>query len=447
MKVVILENRYKTYFWDAIAKYLIDFGHEVCWIVQNPCFMPVHGRAIVIPFPRRNELTVVPDCADLPRVKNADRNINYFGGRASHYSYYKKAIWGILEHEQAELVLGEATLFHELIAVEWCRANGVNYFHPSMPGYPSGRYSIYMLDSKTAISGSSDIPKDEDCLLLAEAIRKRESIPDYMRPASNTSAKSAYSSHGSIANRLKLIRSFISGERFNTPSPIKKIFLDRSVRRNLIEWGKISATNYIISPNERYVMYPMQMQPESNIDLWGQTYRDQTKLIDGLASVLPEGWKLLVKLNPKAKYELSSGLLELVRFNEKVIPVPFSIPMATVFETASLIATVTGTVAIESVLSRKPVVQFGPGILSSETGFVQATGLGDISNTIEQIVSGSFLVASDLERIELVKKLYRFSYCGSISDPASSPAVLEESNLKCVAENLIKVAKLCQLAN
>lgn len=443
MKVLILENRYKTYFWDAIAQYLVSQGHEVSWIVQNPNFMPVHGRVTVLGFPRRGDLSAPDDAQGLGRVRASDRHINYFGGHSAHYGYYKNAIWRALDAAEPDLVIGEATLFHELIAVEWCRLHEVSYFHPSMPGYPSGRYSIYLLDSKTAIPGASDIPSDEDCWLLAEAIRKRESIPDYMKPAPVNDQDRVYSPHGSLANKVRLMLSYYKGERFNTPSPLRKFQLERVVKRNLASWAAVAVSKYSLQADVRYVLYPMQMQPESNIDLWGQQYRDQVGLIREISSVLPAGWKVLVKLNPKAKYELTHELLDLIASNDKVIPVPFDMPMAPVFEAASLVCTVTGTVAVEAVLSRKPIVQFGPGILSGETGYAQITDVDGVAQVIAQIEAKSFAVASDSERVALVKKLYHYSFPGSISDPATSPAVLQANNVKVVADNLIRVAQTC----
>lgn len=443
MKVLILENRYKTYFWDAIAQHLIDHGHDVTWIVQNPSFMPEHGRVSVLGFPRGTDLAAPDDSQSLDKVRASDRHINYFGGHSAHYAYYKDMIWRALEAAAPELVIGEATLFHELMAAEWCRLHQVSYFHPSMPGYPSGRFSIYLHDSKNAVPGAADIPSDEDCWSLAEAIRKRESIPDYMKPALFNGQDRLHSPHGSLSNKVKLMLSYYRGERFNTPSPLRKLLLDGVVKRNLASWSTVASSKYSLQKDWRYVLYPMQMQPESNIDLWGQAYRDQVGLIRRIATVLPAGWKLLVKLNPKAKYELTQPLLELIATDDRIMPVPFNTAMATVFDAASLVCTVTGTVAVEAILSRKPMVQFGPGILSDETGYTQLTDVDGVAGVIAQIEDGSFQLASDSERIALVKKLYYYSYPGTISDPATSPAVLQAENVKVVADNLMKVAQSC----
>jgi len=50
MKLLFIENRYKTYFYDEICKHL-EKDHKIYWIVQNPKFSPQTGDIYSIPFP------------------------------------------------------------------------------------------------------------------------------------------------------------------------------------------------------------------------------------------------------------------------------------------------------------------------------------------------------------------------------------------------------------
>ncbi|WP_144091135.1 hypothetical protein [Pseudomonas kilonensis] len=443
MKIVMLENRYKTFFWDALAEYFIEQGHVVAWVVQNPSFMPKNGVANVIAFPSFKDVRGLSNSYDFEKIVKSDRYINYFGGDASHYEYYYAEIERILLKEKPELVIGEATLFHELMAVDWCKKNNVPFFHPSMPGYPGGRYSIYLGDTKDAIGGATDLPSDEECYSLAEAIRKRERIPEYMRPSLPTDHGRIFPVHGSFANRLLLIKSYLRGERFNTPSPWRKRKLDKAVSRRLIRWSEICAEQFKLDDGCRYLLYPMQMQPESNLDLWGQEYREQSRLISDLADILPPGWKLLVKLNPKSKYELDDALINMVSVHNRIIPIPFEMGMEKIFNRIHLVCTVTGTIAVESVLSCKPVVQFGPGVLSDEAGYLHASSVADVKDIIARIEAEQFQLADDQGRTGLVKKLYFTTFPGLISDPASLPSVLDSKNIIKVGANLIRVAERC----
>ncbi|ROL66508.1 hypothetical protein [Pseudomonas vranovensis] len=444
MNILMVENRYKTYFWDALAQQFIADGHTVRWVVQNPLFTPIHGQATVIAFPRGSNLTPLANDEVCTRTCKSDRLLNYFGGQPTHYNYYKSAIWQALDQAKPDLVIGEATLFHELLAVEWCKQHQVPFFHPSMPGYPGGRYSIYAGDSKEAIGVSTDCPTDEDCFALAEAIRKREKVPDYMRPSLPSDPGRVFPIHGSWPNRLTLIKSYLSGERFNTPSPLKKWRLDKAVKTRLARWAQISSGRFHLQAEQHYLLYPMQMQPESNLDLWGQAFRNQADLIGALAQAIPDNWKLLVKLNPKTKYELDDALLEQVMRRDNIVPVPYEVAMGELLEHVTMICTVTGTIAVEAVLSRKPLVQFGPGILSGEPGYVQLQNVECISQVIRDVESGAFPLADDAARTHLVKKLFTSTFTGLVSDPASLPSVLDPSNVQIIARNLLQVAERCE---
>lgn len=440
MKFGFVENRYKTIFWNAIAEYFISEGHSICWLVQNPVFLPTVGDAFVIPFPGKKQLSESRGLSleNFGHVKLGDRYINYFGGNDRHYQYYISKIRCWLDREKPDVVIGESTLFHELLTIEECRARGIPFFHPSMPGYPGGRYSIYAYDSKDPVGESGDIPSDEFCLVLAEAIRKRERIPEYMIPRSERNPARTYPLPNSLSNRVTVLLGYLRGERFNTPSPLCKWQLDRQVFRHLGKWEEISKKKSK-AVSSYYVLYPMQMQPEANLDVWGQKFRNQVKLIREIADRLPPDWHLLVKPNPKAKFEMSRSLLETLERHPSASPVFLSDQMSSILSRVDLVVTVTGTVATECVLSKKPVIQFGPGIAGS--GCLMLTDVDEIADAISLIQNGTFEVASDSERIDLVKHLYRTTFPGRVSDPATSPGVMAKDNLQRVAEGLLKVAK------
>lgn len=444
MKLAFVENRYKTLFWEALADELAMLGCSVIWIVQNPVFTPRRDNVYIMPFPRRAELSVDNAVSGLDHLRRADRNINYFSGNDRHYAYYQHLINAWLDRERPDLVIGESTLFHELLMIECCRERGIPYLHPSMPGYPGGRYSVYIYDSKETLGQSADTPTAQECLALAEAIRKRERVPDYMKAPSAEPDAPAYHGPRSLSDRLIILRGYLSGERFNTPAPWRKVWLDLGVKRRLKDWAQIARRPSDHAPGVRYALYPLQMQPEANLDVWGQRFQDQAQLVIQLADALPDGWHLLVKANPKSKYELSPALMDALRNHPRVSAVALSEPMGSVLKRTSLVCTVTGTVAVECVLSGIPLVQFGPGVVTPGVGCAFAeepSHVGDIASSIDR---GTFRLADDSDRIELVKRLYTTSYPGKVSDPMHTPGVMASTNMRLVALNLFEVARTCK---
>ena len=341
------------------------------------------------------------------------------------------------------MVIGESTLFHELIVIDACRRRNILYFHPCMLGYPSGRYSVYAYDSKVPLEHNNELPSEADCLVLAEAIRKRERVPDYMIPPSGLEPERTHPLPRSARDRLTILRGYLSGERFNTPAPWRKWALDRQIQQRLKTWQQIATARAKESKGQRLALYPLQMQPEANIDVWGQEFRDQTKLIAQLADALPIGWHLWVKVNPKAKYELNDELLEVLRTHPQISPVPLHETMAVVFDKVDLICTVTGTVAVECVLSGKPLVQIGPSIVEEGPGCARIGTPTEITEVVRRIEMNQFTIANDEDRVRLIQRLYATSFPGMISDPLNMPAVMAADNVRSVANTLLEAAQIC----
>lgn len=108
MKILFVENRFRTRIWETFADCLINDGHQVLFLVQNHLFHPRCGRVWVIPYPNKTQLEE-PTEADRSLILS-DRNINYFGHRSTgHYTYYRKLIRDFLEKERPDVTFGEST--------------------------------------------------------------------------------------------------------------------------------------------------------------------------------------------------------------------------------------------------------------------------------------------------------------------------------------------------
>ena len=101
MKILFVENRFRTRIWETFADCLINDGHQVLFLVQNHLFHPRCGRVWVIPYPNKTQLEE-PTEADRSLILS-DRNINYFGHRSTgHYTYYRKQLFAHDLHQLAD---------------------------------------------------------------------------------------------------------------------------------------------------------------------------------------------------------------------------------------------------------------------------------------------------------------------------------------------------------
>ena len=397
---------YKTYTWEKISKYLIKDAHEIRFLVQNKIFTPKKFDFHVIPYPSKNDLK--KSSKNYQKIIKADRNINYFEGNDNHYNYYYKQIEKYIIEYQPSVVFGESTLFHELMAVEICKRNKILFLHPSEIGYPKDRIAFYNYDTKEPYYYYKKNNKkyDEDAKNFINDIQKRSIKPRYMKIKK-------ISLFTNLKDKVVRVIGRLGGEVYNTPSIIKKIALDKKLKKLIISWNKQSKNiSEIVLMKKKIIMFPMHLQPEANIDVWGQKYQNQTKLIEKIIQNLPNGWLLAVKLNPKTKYELTSDLVKLCSENKKIICIHSQEKIENIFDISDVIITVTGTILIECIYLNKPVLSL------IKTDFLTSKGnqfLDKIENIKHHLDNYKNMnVASYGEKVDLYNKMIHKTFDGNI---------------------------------
>jgi hypothetical protein len=207
--------------------------------------------------------------------------------------------------------------------------------------------------------------------------------------------------------------SYIKGEHYNTPNPIVKSKIERRKKRIIKEWESLAdERKKLLECSNFKVLYPMQMQPEANIDVWGRSHRDQEKTIEELLTNTSEETIIVVKPNPKSKYELTDSLLNLIRENKRIIPVNHCVTMDYVLPRINLVVTVTGTIAIECILGNIPVVTLTKTINNNSGNCLFKSDLSDISQMIMDVRNGRFPTNSVEEKIAFLNMLNKTSYKG-----------------------------------
>lgn len=438
MKVLFVENRYKTYFWDKLAEGLVAAGVDVHWIVQNHAFIPKNGKVHVIPYPRVEDLRPVSR-ESLSTIASKDRSINYFDGNSRHYEFYQGKIESILEDICPDWILGESTLFHELITIDAARSRNTPYLHPSSCRIPPGRFSFYLYDTLEIHGGSNQVVTEEEAEQFLQQWANRTVKIDYMKKNSRMQAYVAI--YKKIASWLVVLRARLAGETYNTPSFLTKWGLMSRQKKAVARWEDLAVARQP-KANVQYVMYPMHMQPECNIDVWGYRYREQDLLIGDIASNLPAGWGLLVKPNPKSKYELSTRLMDIIEADGRIVPLSHTSVMADVLKMASTVVTVSGTIALESVLSNYPCLSLAmPYMRDQDDGIRHLLTLPDLPNKLPEIIAKRSDMEGRKDAIRLYKYQVQSSYRGLISDPVSDPRCVSEENIGNVMAAMLDIMK------
>ena len=420
MKLLFVENRYATWLMEAVARKLCTDGHSIHWIVQNPTFKPRFGKVYVIPFPCRGASLTGDGWTEVyRRVASSDRQVQYFGGGHSHYPHYVAHLGSILDVVCPDVVFGESTQFYELLTVEWCRRRHIPYLFPVTIGYPPGRMCFLAYDTRTPIGGDGSRFSNAQGIELIDLINTRRRLPTYMdAPRIGSIARHCRTA----SDRARVLVGWLKGERFATPSPMRKLAVEWRHRQARRLWD-LAAVNRP-SDGRPYVLYALQVQPECAIDVWGWPWRDQGKIIERAAKTLePRGIVLVVKPNPRSKYEISTSLLEVLRRQENVRPIAHCVSMREVFPQSIAVLGVTGSVLLEGVFAGKESFSVGAGALSGYPGISCIATPEDLV----RVLDGS----SDWPRrnarngaLELINWLSAASYPGDIFEPLFDGAKL-----------------------
>ena len=118
--------------------------------------------------------------------------------------------------------------------------------------------------------------------------------------------------------------------------------------------------NQQIDIEQRFIYFPLQLQPEMTTSSLGGRYRDQLLAIEELSRILPDDVKIYVKENPK-QGAYSRGPLFFHRLNRipNVVFMPSFANTNTLIAHCEGVATITGTVGWEAVRKGKKAIVFG----------------------------------------------------------------------------------------
>lgn len=432
-RILFIENRSKTLFWEKVAAELITAGFEVHFLVQNPIFRPKNFNnvhLISIPNKKKIEATKNQVPEELKSyLEHRDRGFRFFNSDGNHYGYYHQNIKQLLIKLSPDLVVGECTLFHELIAIYLCEKLSINFVHPTGTRYPPQRFQIFNGDKqKVAVSSGDSWPISEIDNFLSKVNFGKVS-PAYMKKRTSIYQRLRFNFYR-LYSWLLVFFGFLRGERFNTPSLLQKLKLSNDLRKCKNNWNKVCS----LPAGNKNILYLMQMQPEANLDVWGAPFSDQVSVIKELASVLPEDFNVIVKANPKAKYELL-GFLDALKSYTNIYFAPTNLTMKDIKSKQYGILTVTGTIGLESVFNNGNCISLAHPILSSRFPKYSASS---ISDAVAKLLETKCETSEDNEARDLLSVLISDSFTGVIGDPLYFHNAFDKENISKVASGIAK---------
>ena len=160
-----------------------------------------------------------------------------------------------------------------------------------------------------------------------------------------------------------------------------------------------------------YVYFPLHLQPELTIDVFGDEFADQLSAVEALRRILPDNVHIYVKENPKQTlFAREDYFFKRLAAIPNTTYVNFNVDTYALIRNSLAVATVVGTAGWEAVQMGKPVITFGyawyrslPGIFEWQKGI-----------DWQDVLSYEF----DKEKLEeALKEIVGYFYEGCVSTP------------------------------
>ena len=190
-------------------------------------------------------------------------------------------------------------------------------------------------------------------------------VPPSARPALvvNPRQQSAWTAALRIIRNYREYRHSAARADNHVPDPLRSLMFAAIVNptRAWITARQLGA-RYVSEEHlqvSRYVFYPLHTEPEVSLLVYGRPFLNQIEVIRQIAISLPIGMQLVVKEHPWMVGKRTPS------FYRKLLNIPRvhlarpEMAARDLISHASLVAVITGSVALEAVMLEKPVITFG----------------------------------------------------------------------------------------
>lgn len=191
---------------------------------------------------------------------------------------------------------------------------------------------------------------------------------EYLKMINNSKYRIHYSNYGK--NTLNVIKNECS---FLFNKTIQNSFLKKSAKMK-------------INQNEKFVYFPLQLEPERTLFIPAPFYSNQFEVILNIAKSLPVDYVLYVKEHPmQAVYGWRN-----TSYYKKILDLPNVILIHpnfsndTLLENCQLVITIGGTLGLEAAFHKKPSIALIDTIYSELPSVYRLKSLEDLPNAIKQ---------------------------------------------------------------
>jgi hypothetical protein len=442
--ICFVANFYKTWFFERIAKELIANNISICWIVTKP------SQAEILEKYYENNKILKIDRTYI-QYKNTpvdDFKINelIFGDRVwkneikngqKFLINIQRPIYTFIKSNNINLILGEVTWAHELLIHRMVTNRpelNCKYYSMHTVRIPDGRFAFFEDEKQAKLYESKKYLPQVKKLKILEVEK-----PTYLE-INNAILKKKMSFKG----RISRIKRLITGENIEKSDPnlnTKKYFrwkipIQQEFNRECYKFVKRKDLKTTLkSP---YIFFGFHKQPEASIDVCGRYFENQMDNVINLWRQLPTGWNLVVKEHTNAIGDRGYRFFNQLNKYPGIILANEKIDSHQLIKNSKLVATNTGTIALEAALMGCPSITFSPVFFNKHNycKHVNWTALEGHRNLEELINEITALKPSSEEYTEYIVKN---SFEGIIGDAHSNPAAILPDNISKITTAIISL--------
>lgn len=365
MNVCFVANFSKTFFFHELALQLMKKNVQIYWIVVRKDLFDFLNRHYSL-----NKIIYLNKSFISKKSQPiADLKLNelLYGDRVLKYDYksgesflinIQYPIKDFLMRNNISFVFGEVTWAHELLISRICnRMLHINYYSFQTIRVPYGRMCFFKDESQCEIveANFSDIKFDlEDDEIRVE------------KPAYLKRNDSLLSRQMSFKGKISRLKRMLTNENIDNNDPcnisggLMRYKIPFKEETNRLTYKFRETLNFDDVKDKKFIFFGFHKQPEASVDVCGRYYENQLMNVVNLWRQLPYDWFLIVKEHSNAVGDRGYAFFKQLKKFPRVLLVNEKIDSHMLIKASQLVATNTGTMALEAALMGKPAFTFSP---------------------------------------------------------------------------------------
>lgn len=355
----------------------------------------------------------------------------------------------IVSNESPDIVVGELSSAPDLFLYELSKIKNIAYLCPVTSKYPQNfvfttkddewlgldkEYSAYVnkgkLPSESLKTTSFEyLSKFKDCVPQPDFMKfSKIKIFDFNKFKFRLGqVLSKYRSYPQDKNHAIDYRNLF----------VKSIVRDVKFKFRYLWFKKINKF-YSELKKENYLFFPLHFQPEFTSMTLAPFYENQLCVIESIVKILPADYFIYVKEHPAMVGIRDSYFYRRLKQLSRVRCVSPDSNQHSLIKNSRGILTLSGTAGWEGYLMGKPVITFGNVFYNCFKGVYQFKNWEDLKHELENIED---YYISEKDIYCALYAYFSTIIPGSYIDTKSDKSVLEQGNIKCIAESIIEYAK------